>query len=68
MERKFENLQNILRTNNEMMPLIMRATTNQLDKTHFLNDSIDSSDSKSRRKVANGPAGSTSRHFWKTSQ
>lgn len=46
----------------------MSATTNQLDKTHFLKDSIDSSDNKSRRSVAKGPAGSTSRHFWKTSQ
>lgn len=55
-------------TSKDIMPLMMRATINQLDKTHFLNDSSDSSDSKSRRNVARGPAGSTSRHFWKTSQ
>lgn len=55
-------------TSNEMMPLIISETMNQFDRTHFLNDSIDSSDSNSRRSVARGPAGSTSRHFWKTSQ
>lgn len=55
-------------TNNEMMPLIMRATMNQFERTHFLNDSIDSSDNKSRRSVARGPAGSTSRQYLKTSQ
>lgn len=58
----------LLLTNKEMTPLMMSATINQFDTTHFLNDSIDSLVNKIRRKVARGPAGSTSRHSWKTSQ
>lgn len=58
----------IIHTNSKTIPLMINATMNQLETTHFLNDSNDSSDNSRRRNVARGPAGSTSRHFWKTSQ
>lgn len=48
--------------------MTIRETVYQLEIIHFLNDAILSSDSNKRRNVANGPDGSTSRHFWKTSQ
>lgn len=52
----------------DITPLKMRRTANKFEETQFRNDSNASSDSKSRLSVANGPAGSTSLHFWKTSQ
>lgn len=44
------------------------ATVYQLEIIHFLKEAILSSDNSKRRSVASGPDGSTSRHFWKTSQ
>lgn len=47
---------------------MMSETAYQLVCTHFLKEAILSSDNNSFRNVANGPDGSTSRHFWNTSQ
>lgn len=49
-------------------PMTASATVYQLVCIHFLNVAILSSDNRSLRNVAKGPEGSTSRHFWKTSQ
>lgn len=51
-----------------IIPAIEIPTIYQLARSQFLNDAMLSSERRSFLSVASGPEGSTSRHFWKTSQ
>lgn len=55
-------------TSRMAMMMTTKTMVNQLDMIQLFTDSMLSSDSKSFRNVAHGPDGSTSRHFWYTSQ